>query len=595
MRQGEGVGHKARKKASAAGAGASDARTGKASDRSSTTVPPPKPMPASGTYVTPIQAAAFASFMRTHSESETARELSMSQIRVREALVQYERNLLRDAGLRPPSLKEMLKGDVSVRFHIARNLRYGRPATHPRAVAIAVPASPAQPAVVAGWRRVAPPVAGVRRFVVTAAHPGAVPHQPFLRNLEAYASHHGAELVMTALGPRNGEEPGLSRVPIDFADRLQLRADVLPPMVSRLPLEGLQHLTDEGWSAFPHPTFQMESLPRLGTNAPRIQLTTGAVTPHADPVRRLAGRLGALIVEMIPDGRVFARTVSARADGDGSFHDLDEHVRGGRVTTGTRVAGLVVGDLHHPRCDPATVLATWGGGTGDGLVERLRPRVQVLHDVCDMRARSHHQRRDPHARFDLHVRGTGDVRAEMAATATFIERIRLDDGVTAVVHSNHDDHFLRWLREADHRADPTNAEFMLDRERALHARIRSGAGTSTFFAETMRSLSRNGLERVRFLADGESLRIGGIECGIHGHAGPDGMRGSVVAFDRLGTDLVLGHFHHPLARGGIHVAGVCQLDLGYNRGPTSWAIAHVVCHEDGARQHVFLDGDRFAA
>lgn len=571
-------------------------RTNGATGARWTTVAPPKPLPASGTYVTAAQAAAFRSYMRTHSESETARELHLSQIRTRELLVQYERNLLRDAGLSPPPLKDMLKGDVSTRFQISRDVRHGRPASHPRAVAMTVPAMPATGEAFDGWRHVEPPSSGVRRFIVTSARADATLHGGFMRNLEAYAGHHGAELVIAALGPRSGAERGLVREPIHFADRLDLRADVVPPMVSRLPLEGMQHLSAGRWAAFPHASQQLESLPRIGRLPPRIQLTTGAATPHGDPARHTPARLGALIVEMLPDGRVLARTVSTSASGDGSFHDLDERVAAGRVATGLRVAGLVVGDLHHPRCDPAVVTATWGQeGMEDGLVARLRPRAQVLHDVCDMRARSHHERRDPHARFAHHVRGTGDVRAELASTAAFLERIRLADGITAVVHSNHDDHLLRWLRESDHRSDPLNAEFQLDRERALLARIRSGSGTDTFFAETLRSLSHDGLERVRFLADGDTFPIGGVECGVHGHAGPDGSRGSVGAFERLGIDMVLGHFHHPLARGGLHVAGVCQLDLGYTRGPSSWAVAHVVVHEDGSRQHVFLDGDRFAA
>jgi hypothetical protein len=553
-------------------------------------------MPASGTYVTSAQAAVYQSYMRTHSESETARELAISQIRVREALVQVERNLLRDAGLRPPPLKEMLRGDVSTRFQISRDLRNGRPASHARAVAMTVPAAPAAGPVATAWRRVAPPAHGVRRLVITAARGETAPHGGFMRNLKGFAAHHGAELVVAALGPRAGSESHLTRTPIDMASRLDLRADVLPPMVSRLPLEGLQHLSPDRWAVFPHATQQLESLPRVGSLPPRVQLTTGAATSHSDAARRTPARLGALIVEMLPDGRVFARAVSTAASGNGAFHDLDVHVSDGRVSTGRRVAGLVVGDLHHPHCDPAAVRATWGDGDGHlGLVGRLRPRLQVIHDACDMRARSHHQRRDAHARFAHHVRGTGDVRAELAGTVAFLERIRLDDGVTAVVHSNHDDHLLRWLREADHRTDPLNAEFQLDRERALLARIRGGLGAATFFAETMRSLSLDGLDGVRFVADGESLLVGGVECGVHGHAGPDGARGWVGAFERLGIDMVLGHFHHPCARGGIHVAGICQLDLGYNRGPTRWAIAHVVVHDDGSRQHVFLDGDRFAA
>lgn len=560
-------------------------------------VPPPKPLPASGTYVTPAQAAVYASFMRTHSESETARELSMSQISVREALVQYERNLLRDAGVQPPTLKEMLRGDVSTRFDISRDLRNGRPASHPRAVAIAIPAAPAgpRPATPAGQRRINAPASGVRRVVVTAVHPDSPVHSGFMRNLEAYAAHHGADLMTVGLGSRAGGTFGTTHAPIDFGGRLDLRADVSPPLFAKLPLEGLQHLSPGRWSAFPHSTVQLESLPRLGALPPRIQMTTGAATIHADRARHMPTQVGALVVEMLPDGRVFARTVSAAADGDGTFHDLDERVHDGRVWTGQRVAGLVLGDIHHPLTDPDAAAATWGTSSAPGLVARLRPRVQVMHDVCDMRARSHHQRRDQHARFEQHARGTGDVRAELAATVAFLEGARIPGGTIAVVHSNHDDFLLRWLREADHRADPLNAEFYLDRERAIHARLRAGTPTSTFFAETMRGLSRDSLADVRFLVDGESLEIGGIECGIHGHAGPDGCRGSIGSFERLGMNLVLGHFHQPSVRGGVHVAGVCQTRLGYNRGPSTWAVAHVVCHDDGARQHVFLDGDRFAA
>lgn len=366
----------------------------------------------------------------------------------------------------------------------------------------------------------------MRRFVLTSAIPGTTPHGGFMENLRAYARHHDAELVVAALGPRSGRETGLSRAPIDFAGRLDLRADVLAPTHARLPLEGLQHLSSDRWAAFPHAALQMESLPRVGSRPPRVQLTTGAATPHVDGARRTRTRLGAMVVELLPDGRVFTRTVSSGADGDGAFHDLDAHVSAGRVSTGNRVARLVLGDLHHPLCDEAAVRATWGDGApGGGLAGRLRPRTQVLHDVCDMRARSHHQRRDQHARFSQRVRGTGDVRSELAATTAFLERIRLADGRTVVVHSNHDDGLTRWLRDADHRTDPLNAEFYLDRERALHGRVRAGADASTFFAETLRGLSADGLAGVRFLVDGESLDVGGVECGVHGHAGPDGCRG----------------------------------------------------------------------
>lgn len=555
-----------------------------------------------GTHVTPAQAAAYNSFMRTHSMSETARELGRSQIRVREMLVQYERNLLRDAGVRPPTLKEMLRGDVTTRFGVSRDLRQGRPAKHPRAVAVILPTRPS-----GGWRErpagsriVAVPTRGVHRLLITGAERGAPVHAPFLANLQAYARHLGAEILAL-----DGEDPSrgplapelrtfAERRPVSVGDKLDLRPDVALHRVARAPLEGLERASPGRWAAFVHPAFQLDSLPRLRLERPRIHMTTGVATRPA-PQSPGGDAPGALIVELSADGAVHVRHL--RGDmRDGSFHDLDARVASGRVATGLQVEAIVYGDVHHSRMDDAVARATWGddaAGPGVPLVDRLRPRTQVIHDICHFHARSHHDRRDHHARFARHVEGNGGVRREMAAAASFLGSTRRPWGRTCVVHSNHDQALGRWLREADHRTDPENAEFLIDRERAMLARLRAGVGTETFFAETMRGLHPDGLDGVRFLTDGESLDIAGVECGLHGHAGADGAPGARWRFERLGLDLVLGHSHRPTARGGVYTAGVCQLDMGYNRGPTTWAIAHVAVHASGARQHLIMDGGRF--
>ena len=554
-----------------------------------------------GTHVTKTQAAVFDSFMRTHSMSQTSRELNLCQIRVREALVQCERNMMRDRGIKPPPLKAMLKGDVTTRFNVSRDLLQGRPAKHRPPAAFPIPARPvaAWNPVATGTRRVTAPAHGVRRLLVTAAEGGIAAHGGFLANLRAYATHLGAEIVVLpadhdSVGPIAPElRQYVTSTPVDVAGRVDLRPDVRPPRVARSPLDKLERVSPGRWAILPHPVFQLQSLPRLMSQPPRVQMTTGVATAG----RGLAATpTGAVMVEVASDGAVFVRHL--RGGPDGAFHDLDVRVAGGRVKDGRPVEAIVYGDIHHARLDPVVRRATWGERTRAGpvsLVGRLRPAVQVMHDVADFLARNPHDRNDPHARYLRHATNTGDVRREMAECAAFLADTRRPEGRTVVVSSNHDHMLTRWLRETDHRTDPENAAFYLDRQAALLARLRAGAGQGSFFAETLRDLSEDGLDRVRFLGDGESFGIAGVECGVHGHAGSDGVRGSIWNLERLGVDMVIGHGHRPTAAGGIYMVGVCQLDLGYNKGPTSWAVAHVVVHADGSRQHVFMDEGRFFA
>src|SRR4051794_15347660 len=83
-----------------------------------------------GTFVTERQAAVHALFVLHRSMSTVARLMRVSQITVRETLVQYQRNKLRDQGIQPPPLREMLRGDVTTRFGIPRDELGGRPAKH---------------------------------------------------------------------------------------------------------------------------------------------------------------------------------------------------------------------------------------------------------------------------------------------------------------------------------------------------------------------------------------------------------------------------------------------------------------------------------
>ncbi|WP_197322936.1 hypothetical protein, partial [Staphylococcus haemolyticus] len=112
----------------------------------------------------------------------------------------------------------------------------------------------------------------------------------------------------------------------------------------------------------------------------------------------------------------------------------------------------------------------------------------------------------------------------------------------------------------------------------------------------LRDLSPDDLAGVRFLADGESLKVAGVESGIHGHKGPDGRIGGMQALERLGIRATIGHTHRPTTRDQLCSAGVCQTEMAYAKGPlTAWAVGHVVTYWNGARQHLLFHGGRFHA
>lgn len=568
------------------------------------------PKHASGSsFITAQQAEIHATFLRHRSLSEVARILGLSQIRVREALVQYQRNRMRDEGLPVQPLREMLRGDVVTRFGVKRIEFGGRPAKHMQADPIVSGDVTGIAATARGRNGQLPVTVGheVKRWIVTAIETGAPVHRQFWANLKAYAKRVRAEIVVLRLGATGLVDDGADGIraylhseALDIAGVVDVAADLRIPLHAHRPLESVSRRRAAEWTLIGHRVIQLETLPRMRADGLRVQMTTGVATLPPKNCATWPAQLGAVIVELGVDGHAHCRHILADPAGDGSFQDLTMRVRQGGVVGGCRVAALNFGDVHHAYLDPTVARMTWGlSGNAEGepsLVDTLRPGAMIFHDLCDFAARNRHNADDHHQRFALMVAGKDCVKAEMEASARFLEAARRPWSTSVVVGSNHDDLLVHWLREADFREDPRNAVFFLEASLTLHRRLEHGADTDGLFEQVLRSLSVDGLEHVRFLATDESFNVSGIECGLHGHKAADGKKGGMPFFEGLGIMATLGHTHRPTTRGGICCAGVCQSELAYARGPlTAWAVGHVVTYSNGARQHLLLNGGRFHA
>ncbi len=457
------------------------------------------------------------------------------------------------------------------------------------------------------------PAKPARRYILTCAQNNTLLHPQVWENILALAEHYGARLLVSRFTynkgshGRNSVKPGTKAVsdyhdlwydpaidPYLCDDRTELapglvfcgEMNILP--TATCPLSGLESYTGRASGIFPHVRFAMESVASGKHEATKFNWTTGTVTQRNYLAKKAGLKAdfhhgyGAVIVEIDKKGRWFVRQLNAR-DSDGTICDLTLMVQSGHVTDGHRSEAINWGDIHEEQTDPVIKDVAWGDG---GMLDELQARYQLFNDLLDFRFRNPHDRLDPHIRFKLHIQGKESVEAEVGGGAQFLEYTHRDWCQSIVVDSNHDRAMEKWLKETDWRHDLVNALFFMKAQTACLEGIIEGVD----FHLVEWAMRRAGCPKtIRFLREDESFVLcqdaaGGIECGMHGHKGANGSRGSPQGFAKMGRKANVGHRHSAGIINGVYIAGVSgKLDQGYNKGPSSWSQSHIVTYETGKR------------
>lgn len=469
-------------------------------------------------------------------------------------------------------------------------------------------------------------------FIITSAQDSTTVHAGFLKNLEAYADSLQAKIYVSGFTYNKSLFEDHNKNSASFPssierymsnDRVKIGQELmvccemntLPTAVN--PLSGFHNYTGMRSGIFPHPKVQLESVPTMRDEPAKMLMTTGAVTkPNYIPKK--AGIkaeyhhiLGAVIVELKPDGGFFARHLIA--DDEGNFYDLDRQVKDGVVTKGHRVEAITWGDIHRNKLDVKNTLGCWGpqntiaifydddevvdyvyreiDGTFTCLADRLNPAHQFFHDVLDFEIRNHHNIGDYVFRFKQFHKGM-TVEEEIIKVAEFLESTMRDGCVSVVVESNHDLALEKWLKTADYRTDPANAEFMLEGILRLLANVEDDE--YSVFYDILNDYV-DPLQNLVLLGGDESYKIGvwdkgGIECGLHGHHGLNGARGNSKSYTKIGVRTNTGHEHRASIYEGVYVAGItAKLDHGYNVGPSAWNPSHIITYANVKRAIVTMD------
>ena len=436
---------------------------------------------------------------------------------------------------------------------------------------------------------------GDRPAIVYAVQNNAAICQPVIETIRRVADELDAVIVPCRVGYIvDKDRDSLDHVPADthrnpfwIGDHLVLAGDVIP--TAKKPINHAKLASNgRALTILPHTSQQAESLPRAKGSPESWAITTGAATLP----RYRQGRAGA---EAHADHALGFVIVEP----DGSFRQIQLDEQGIGYHAGIRFspdgitdqAGgvLVLGDIHAEKMDHAFLNKT------TALIETIKPDHVVIHDLFDMTSRNHHNRNNG---LFLASQGDRTVADDLRDAINVLDAIQWanPDAVIYVVNSNHDRALDTWLDDpsVDPRKDAANLPLWCELQKMRYQIAMAGDALPVTLESAIISLEDHGpvvdlnFNLIEFLGEDQSLLINGVEYGQHGDRGINGARGGYTAFEKLGSCYVIGHSHSGYKNGRrVAVAGVTgSLDMGYNKGASSWSHSHVFVGPDGVPQIV---------
>lgn len=465
----------------------------------------------------------------------------------------------------------------------------------------------------------------VKRYIITSAQNNTHVNDKVWKNLLMLADHYEAEIIVgtfsynqNAFGQmsvKRGTAKHDDKLWYDpkFADymcdsRRELgnglvycgEMNILPTAVD--PLSGLESYSQRRSAIFPHAKMAMRSVAIMKNEGVKLNYTTGTIT-LMNYIQKKAGLkgefhhvYGALLVEVNSFGNWWVRQLEAQKNG--RIQDLKVVVHNGKVTTDNRVEAITWGDIHAACIDE--IVPQLAGQ----MLDELKPKYQFMHDIVEGVSINHHASMNPHDKFKAFLRGYDSVELEMLKTANVLWAYHRDGTKMVVVDSNHDNWLGRWLREHDYRRDPRNAMMFLEGQLETYKALANKDKTFNItewalkYSVKTKANFAKAIAKVKFLLTDDSFKTcgNGIENGMHGHLGPNGARGTPGNLKDIGRRANTGHTHSAGIFDGLYVAGCSNnLDMGYNKGPSSWSHSHIITYPSGKRCIVTMYASQWRA
>lgn len=436
-------------------------------------------------------------------------------------------------------------------------------------------------------------------YVLSSAQNNTTAHVKALAALVSFCEHNGASLLIGRMTyNKNGyQQPGVDEEtwyapevkPYLVEGQIDLGgyhfladANVIP--TATWPTSGFEGNTPAGIGAI-IPASKIElRVSAAGKNAAtKVIAATGALTLPNYILRKTGAKaaaahcIGAVYVNTVT-GEI--RHLEYMPDSNG-IYDTTGFYNGLTVAQLGKgdVAAFQPGDIHAEKMETVNLTNTVD------LIQRFQPDNLLLHDLLDFSSRNHHNIKDPFFLRAQHVAGN-TVKSDLEAVARVTDDLcYASHAIVHIVESNHDLAVDTWLKGTDWRTDPINAETYLD---LALAKIKGGSSFNTLAWAYANIADGAYSEHIIFHKTDENLSIAGVDMGNHGHNGANGSKGSPKQFAALGVPMNTGHTHSPSIYGRCYTAGVtASLEMGYNIGASSWAVAHIITYRNGQRQIIF--------
>ena len=443
-----------------------------------------------------------------------------------------------------------------------------------------------------------------KRFIISWAQSDTEVHKPFLKNMEAYAKHINAEILIIAGRYKNPNSLSASKalkdkeknvknswdnsvIPYLDANRhnlhkhLQVLSDVKIQPTASTPLSGMNGITGLESCIIGHPRIQLQSLPVVEGYPHKLLLSTGACTlPNYTDTKvgkkgEFNHQFGFVVVEL--DGKDF-HIRQVVADKKGDFYDLIFCAKNGEISEcGEEVPALVFGDLHISEQDNVAVEASFK------IAELLKPKHIFLHDIFNAHSISHHEQKDPFILLNREEDGSWSLQRELDEMVAWLNKYPQYNFIS--VMSNHNDMIDRWLRNEDWRKTK-NKKLYLEFANV----VAQGLAPKGIVAYYLKDKAKN----LYSLDIDESFNVLGFELGMHSHIGVHGSRSSAIQLKNLPVKSVVGHSHVPHRyEGSLSVGTLTKLRVAYNKGASAWLNSNVVIYPNGKASHIHIINGKF--
>jgi hypothetical protein len=455
-------------------------------------------------------------------------------------------------------------------------------------------------------------------FVVTAAQNATPLHEAFWASLLQYCEFRGAELLVLPIRYKNAtsrwtesqanaewwldrpavDESGIHylgpnqkylwNVRRDLNKNITVLGDIKVQPTAASPLTGFEGITHGESGILGHTKLQLKVVATPQGKYPKILTTTGACTVKNYTDSR-AGKLGefhhtlAAVVVEVDGPRFHLRQINASKDG--TFYDLDYFYDGSKrkPVQYSGVPALVMGDTHVEGIDPAVEKATFGD-----MIPFFRPKKLFWHDLEDGGSVNHWAQQNPFVSGARYFARQGSASEEFYSALAFVSENTPLDTESYIVASNHNDWLHRWILERDWKTlSPRDRGFYLKVASKLYEQSKLLTGDDAEKLNAFIMLAKEhfaNVPNIKVLDYEESAVVEGIECGMHGHYGPNGSRGSARNMRRIGVKSIIGHSHTPAIEEGCYQVGTStKLSRGYTHGPSSWLNTHCLIYPNGKR------------